>query len=107
MLCFLKERCGAYFVRLVLRAAFFPVYTVWIAFVVLLLWGQFVLHLSALIITFKVITFVGFIIDCKTTEKPIGYGVTSCRFPVVASELSLHSRGQNGWIMGAGGRANH
>ena len=33
MLCFLKERCGAYFVRPVLRAAFFPVYTVWIAFV--------------------------------------------------------------------------
>ena len=33
MLCFLKERCGAYFARLVLRAAFFPVYTVWIAFV--------------------------------------------------------------------------
>ena len=33
MLCFLKERRGAYFVRLVLKAAFFPVYTVLIAFV--------------------------------------------------------------------------
>ena len=54
----------------------------------------------------------------KSTEAHRGHKLLlpSCRFQVVTSELSLHSRGtgllvlQNGWMVGGGGgagRANH
>ena len=95
MLCFLKERCGAYFVRPVLRAAFFPVYTVWIAFVGFI-------TLGSICITFECINYYiwGHYI-CWLYYRLQNYGKADR-----GHKLSLHSRRTSGitkWMDRAGG----